>query len=44
MGSEDSDDPHILLFAEGHDRIPELVDDEIGVQTSVLPVDSDARG
>ena len=45
MGLDDSDDPHILIFAEGHDRIPKLVGGEIGVQTSILPVgSSDARG
>ena len=38
MGLDDSFDPHILLFAEGRDRIPELGDGEIGVQTSVFRV------
>ena len=38
VGSDDSDDPHILLFAEGRDIIPKLGSGEISVQTSVFHV------
>ena len=38
VGSDDSFDPHILLFAKGRDRIPELGGSEISVQTSVFHV------
>ena len=38
MGLDDSFDPHILLFTEGRDRIPELDGGEIGVQMSVFRV------